>query len=1032
MKWSPSSSDLDYRNPGSPSHKQRALFGLVVAAGIGSALAFVIKKPFEGQLQAVTVLGLVELFVLGAIIRSLWLNWKHHRCPLPVALVAAHARKQLTASFMSQSTMLMGIVSPEDGELRHIYDSDSACRFYGVSPGESVGKRSSELPVGKNLDALLLERCRESLAQRKPISFSASVLHEAQLHSFVGEVVPIQHEFLAASRLSYALRDVSELTEARDNKQLLRNELAFHRRILDVVSTGPGLDSITQLLSEAVRELLPGDICCIIEEGARRNTVHQYTSPAADDTQVLFELLASEHNRRALITAGADKDGLTLSDLAAFFDAETSAACSARSLCASRIRAVRLSPGNRWGFVVLFYSYQKPGDASGATALREMVLHAISTLLERALFISKLEEETRRTRLAERAGKVGLWDWDIKTNDMIWSEQMYALHSVKSGQPGFSYSDWAALVLAEDMKIIEADLQERFKRHDPTFYCVYRFLSPDESAHSIECTGAIYYDSDGAPSRLIGTAFDTTERLNLLRQVEEDRRRLELVLEAGQLGFWDWNIPSEAVEYGGLWFSMLGYDPKEVAPTIHSWESLVHPDDMPSVRKALQAQLDGKPPAYEAEYRLKKKDGSWLWTLGRGRVVERDPSGRPLRALGIQTDISEQREAREALRLAAQRKDEFLATLAHELRNPLAPIRTGLSLLKKNPFGPEATRTREIMQRQVEHMVRLIDDLLDVGRITQGRLRLKHDNLVLQEIVESSVEISRPLMRAANHTLHVHMPEQPIKLRGDTVRLCQVITNLLSNAAKYTPDGGTISLIVSRQNGTAQITVKDNGLGIPPDMLESVFNMFGQVNKTLERSQGGLGIGLALVRKIVELHGGDVRASSDGEDKGSTFTVHLPVHAAETVVMPSAPPGPAEPATFLSQRILVVDDNEDGAESLALFMSMMGHKVDVANSAEEALESLKAPLPRVIFLDIGLPGMSGYEAAKAIRKLPHGDEVTLIALTGWGAAKDKARALEAGFSEHLTKPVDLLHVERILGTAVPAKPPQGAVQPPAP
>jgi PAS domain S-box-containing protein len=995
-------------------------------------LAFVIKKPFEGQLQAVTVLGIVELLVVGAIIRSVWLNWKHHRSPLPVALVAAHARKQLTASFMSQSTMLMGIVSPEDGELRHIYDSDSACRFYGVPPGESVGKRSSELPVGKNLDALLLERCRESLAERKPIYFKGSVIHEGQRRWFVGEVVPIQRDLIVASRLSYALRDVSELTEARNSEQKLRSKLAFQRRIVDLARAGAGVDTIAQALSEVARELLPGDICCIIEEGTRRNTVHQYPSPGADDTQVLFEHLASEHNRRALITAGADKDDVTLSDLAAFFDAETSAACSARSLCASRIRAIRLSPGNRWGFVVCFYPCQQHEDESCTAELREVVLHSIAMLLERTFLVSKLEEETTRIRLAERAGKVGLWDWDIKTNNLIWSEQMYALHSVQSGQPGFSYSDWAALAFAEDVKIIEADLQERFKRHDPAFYGLYRFRSPDERVHSIESSGAIYYDSDGAPTRLIGAAFDTTDRLNLLRQVEEDRRRLELVLEAGQLGFWDWKISTESVEYGGLWFSMLGYDPKEVAPTIHSWESLVHPDDMPGVLKELKAQLDGKKPAYEAEYRLKKKDGSWLWTLGRGRVVERDPSGRPLRALGIQTDISEQREARETLRLAAQRKDEFLATLAHELRNPLAPIRTGLSLLKKNPFGPEAPRTREIMQRQVEHMVRLIDDLFDVARITQGRLRLKHGDLVLQEIVESAVEASRPIINAANHTLHVHMPEQPIKLRGDTVRLCQVITNLLSNAAKYTPDGGTISLIVSRQNGTAQITIKDNGLGIPPDMLESVFNMFGQVNKTLERSQGGLGIGLALVRKIAELHGGDVRASSDGEDKGSTFIVHLPVYAAETVVIPSAPPAPAEPAPFISQRVLVVDDNEDGAESLALFMSMMGHTVDVAHSAEEALESLKAPLPRVIFLDIGLPGMSGYEAAKAIRKLPHGDEVTLIALTGWGAAEDKARAQEAGFSEHLTKPVDLLHVERILGTTVPAKPPQGAVQPPAP
>lgn len=1032
MKRPPSSANLDYRNAGASSHKRGAIFGLIVAGGIGTALAFVIEKPFERQLQAVTVLGIVELLVLGSIARSFWLNWRHHRSPLPVAVVSSHARKQLTASFMSQSATLMGVVALEGDELRHFYDNDSACRFYGIPPGESVGKRSSELASGQGLDALLLERCRESLAGGRPVHFKASVAQDGQQRWFLGEVVPIQHERRATSRFSYALRNVTEVVEAREGEQRLRVELAFHRRILDLARNGAGVAAITQALSETVHELLPQDICCLVEEGIDRNTVHHSPSTPGDGTQELFERLASARNRQALMAAITGRDDVTVSDLKGFFDAETASACCSRNLCSLRIRAIRTSPASRWGFVVFFYPCQEKQETSREAELREVLLHFIATILERNFLISKLEEEASRIRLAERAGKVGLWDWDIKTNRIIWSEQMLALHMLPPDKHDFSFRDWASLAFTEDVKRIEADLEECFKGHDPEFACHYRFRSPDGREHSIESTGAIYYDTAGAPARLIGTAFDITDERDLLNRVKEDRRRLELVLEAGQLGFWDWNITTGAVEFGGLWCSMLGFSPEEVAPNLRAWESLVHPDDMPGVLRELNAHLEGETPIYEAEYRLKKKDGSWLWTLGRGRVVERDPEGKPLWVVGIQTDVSEQREAREALRLAALRKDEFLATLAHELRNPLAPIRTGLSLLKKSPSGPEAARARELMERQTEHMVRLIDDLLDVARITQGRLRLQTDDFVLQEIVMLAVEVSHPIISAASHTLNVTMPEKPITLRGDAVRLSQVVTNLLSNAAKYTPDGGTIELVVSRQNGTAQITVKDNGLGIPPDMLEAVFNMFGQVNKTLERSQGGLGIGLALVRKIVELHGGDVRASSEGEGKGSTFTVHLPVHPRDTAVVPHAALlPPADLAPQVSQRVLVVDDNEDGAESLALFISMTGHKVDIAHSAEEALEILKAQLPRVIFLDIGLPGMSGYEAAKVIRRLPRGDEVNLVALTGWGAAEDKARAKEAGFTEHLTKPVDLLHVERILGAAGPKPAPEGAVQPPA-
>jgi CheY-like chemotaxis protein/nitrogen-specific signal transduction histidine kinase len=402
--------------------------------------------------------------------------------------------------------------------------------------------------------------------------------------------------------------------------------------------------------------------------------------------------------------------------------------------------------------------------------------------------------------------------------------------------------------------------------------------------------------------------------------------------------------------------------------------------------------------------------------LDRGQVVERDASGNPVRALGIHADISEQRATQEALKLSAKRKDEFLATLAHELRNPLAPLRTGLEILKRNDLPPNTKRARDMMERQLLQMVRLIDDLLDVARITQGKLELKRAIINLQETVEAGIEGAMPLVDSAGHRLVVEMPEEAIQLSGDATRLAQVVSNLLSNAAKYTPQGGTIALRVFRTNGTATISVSDSGLGIPRDMLESIFDMFGQVNQTLDRSQGGLGIGLAIVRKIVEMHGGDVRAESAGIGKGSAFTVHIPVTKG-SVMTDEKKSAPRSASEAEPRMILVVDDNVDGAESMALFINMAGHKAEVAHDGPQALAALEHGMPDIIFLDIGLPSMTGYEVAKKIRSLPGGEHVRLVALTGWGTEADKLKAQEAGFTEHLTKPVDLAHIEQILGTA---------------
>ncbi len=374
----------------------------------------------------------------------------------------------------------------------------------------------------------------------------------------------------------------------------------------------------------------------------------------------------------------------------------------------------------------------------------------------------------------------------------------------------------------------------------------------------------------------------------------------------------------------------------------------------------------------------------------------------------------------ESLRDADRRKDEFLAVLAHELRNPLAPIRTGLQLLRMAPAPEVAPPARDVMERQLTHMVRLIDDLLDVSRISRGRIALRRERVTVRSVVDLAVEGSRPFLEAGRHTFLARVPEEPLELEADPTRMAQVISNLLTNAARYTPSGGRIELTVERDADRAVIRVTDNGLGIPPEMLPKVWEMFTQVNRKLERSQGGLGIGLSLVRRLVELHGGTATAESEGLLRGSTFTVRVPLATTPAARPPS--PDPVERAAPEGRRILVVDDNVDAAESLSILLQMSGHEVRTAHDGEAALAMVGAFRPEVVFCDIGMPGMDGYEVARRLRALEQGPRAeagraVLVALTGWGSADDKRLAREAGFDHHLTKPIEVTDVEATLREA---------------
>ncbi len=372
----------------------------------------------------------------------------------------------------------------------------------------------------------------------------------------------------------------------------------------------------------------------------------------------------------------------------------------------------------------------------------------------------------------------------------------------------------------------------------------------------------------------------------------------------------------------------------------------------------------------------------------------------------LQAEIAERFAAQTELQEANRRKDQFLAMLSHELRNPLAPIRNALELIRRiAPPDPKFEWAGDVMDRQLLHLTRLVEELLDVARISQGKIVLNKETVDLKVVIAQSIEIAQPFIDAGRHTLSVKMPDQPVWLHGDLSRLSQVVANLLHNAAKYSDDGNTIHLSLHIDNGEAVISVRDKGIGIDSALLSRIFDLFEQGERSLARSEGGLGVGLTLVRRLVELHGGRVDAFSEGREKGAEFRVSIPCISVVQAEEPTPPETPVPPPARGS-RVLIVDDNADAAESIALYLKLEGHEVKTVSDGQQALSSGPVFAPQVIVLDIGLPGLSGYDVAMRMRQMPATEHALMIALTGYGAKEDRVRAMEAGFDHHCVKPTD--------------------------
>jgi PAS domain S-box-containing protein len=505
-------------------------------------------------------------------------------------------------------------------------------------------------------------------------------------------------------------------------------------------------------------------------------------------------------------------------------------------------------------------------------------------------------------------------------------------------------------------------------------------------------------------------AADAIEASRSQEALRESERVYRAIGESIDHGVWICDAAGRTTYASESFLRMTGLSMEQCGG--NGWIEALHPDEREHTAAAWKqaCQTGG---AWDVEHRFKGVDGKYHAVLARG-VPVRDDAGRILAWAGINLNIDRMKQVERELRELDQRKNEFLATLAHELRNPLAPLRNGLEVLRLAGSNAQtAEKARTMMERQLGQMVRLVDDLLDVSRVSRGKIELRREDVELATVLRNAIETSQPLINERRHELRTSVPAEGVRVNADVTRLSQVFWNLLNNAAKYTEPGGRIEIVATVAGDAVEVSVRDNGVGIPPDMQSRVFDIFTQVDRTLEKSQGGLGIGLSIAKRLVEMHGGSIHVDSAGSGRGSEFVVRLParVHGPEAA-RPSPPPEQAQKSP--SHRILIADDNRDSATTLAILLEAAGNQVRVAHDGSTAIEVAAEYSPDVVLLDIGMPRLNGYDACRIIRAQPAGNQAYIVALTGWGQPEDRKRAQGAGFDCHLVKPVEPAALEQLI------------------
>jgi PAS domain S-box-containing protein len=621
-----------------------------------------------------------------------------------------------------------------------------------------------------------------------------------------------------------------------------------------------------------------------------------------------------------------------------------------------------------------------------------------------------LDVATARLESTLAAAEIGTWLWDIEKNDFTADRNLTTLYGLDEraldGAPELHYRH----IHPEDLDAVKKSELDAL-RTGVFASTEFRVKLANGTVKWMARRGKVQLDEHGRAIFMSGLLIDISAQKQAEQALRTSEKLYRAIGESINYGVWVCDRQGRNVYASESFLQLIGFTQKQLSNL--GWAEAQHPDDMRATIAAWDETVRSGSVWYR-EIRVRGQDGRYHAVLSQG-VPIRGEDGEISGWAGINLDISRLKLTEEALRLADRRKDEFLATLAHELRNPLAPVRHAVKVLESKALKAEQDQwARDVISRQVRRMALLLDDLLDVSRITQGRLELKIETVSLTSLIEAAVETARPLIDTKHHQLTIESPSEPVMLKVDPLRMSQSLSNLLTNSAKYMEERGQIILRAALSSEEIILSVKDTGIGIEPEAQAGLFEMFSQVKSTIARSEGGLGIGLALVKGLVQLHGGTVDLQSAGARLGSEFTIHLP----RSVVVPlpvAASPGSSAPSDQTSgHRVLLADDNRDAADSLAMLLEMNGYHVTVGYNGEEALQLARQSRPSVMILDIGMPDMTGFEVARRVRIEPWGAEVCLIAVTGWGQKEDKARAIAAGFDHHLTKPVDPDEVERVL------------------
>lgn len=659
--------------------------------------------------------------------------------------------------------------------------------------------------------------------------------------------------------------------------------------------------------------------------------------------------------------------------------------------------------------VLAFGAHRRLHFSEDDIAILTTLSHHVAVAQERQRHQRAVRDSEERLRFALEAGHMGTFEWHLASDSLMWDGACYRMFDRTPEVVANERQVWEALhpedvahlkgLFDEQIHVVGREAQR----------AEFRVMRPNGEVRWLAARSRLRRDEKGRPLQINGILFDITEHKRAQETLQQSEMRFRSAFEYAPIGMVLTDLRGRFLYVNRAYCSIVGYTPEDLLRSDIDFRHLTHPDDIGSNDEVLAKLVTGEIPAFFFEKRYIRKDGAVVWVRV-SATAHRDAHGRPVQVLGLIEDITQRKRTEEALREADRQKDDFLAALGHELRNPLAPIRNAMQVLKmQGALGPQVHWAAEVTERQVQQMTRLVDDLLDVSRINRGKLALQQDAIDVADVVRRSVEATDPLIERSRHRLELHLPDDPIVVRGDPTRLTQAITNLLSNAVKFTPAGGVIEITLVADEQSVSIGIKDNGIGIATNDLQNIFEPFRQLHPGAGQDQAGLGLGLSLARRLIELHGGDIEATSDGPGKGSEFRVRLPRVDMPLPKLRRVTRKSDVPPEHLN--VLVVDDNRDVAESLVALLQLLGHEAHAVFSGEAAIDAVENRHPQVVFCDIGLPDMSGHEVAAKLRRAGH-SPLRLVALTGF--ARDSEKAIRAGFDEWFLKPIDFNELRSVL------------------